>query len=199
MMPRSAWWVWCHPRVSAAELNMNSDRVEELEREILGLQADLQADRRYAADLERVREALEKEVRQLKEANSRQEQRINEWMSMREDLEEALDQLQKMVALRDRMNSMRVDYEQRIEKLEMKLRAARVNGPQFADPDRMATEESELTESGSIEPPTPATIRIEPPERLHIVRPSDDTEWLRPLPENIDAPEDDSAPYPSGD
>lgn len=183
-MTRSAWSVWLHPFRSAAELADCGERLRDLEQENLGLQAELQADRRYASDLEKIRETLEKELRQLRETNARQEERIREWMGMKDDLETALDQLEKMMSLRDKMNAMRRDYESRIDNLELKLKSARVKGPQFADPEKATDEDTDLLEPGEIHNPVPATIRLEAPERLHVIRPADDTHWLRPLPED---------------
>jgi chromosome segregation ATPase len=190
----SAWGAWLHPRRAAEELQSLRAAMAQMEAdaevaacEMARVAGALDESRGRQSELERISGELEREVERLRAANTDQEERLRAWEEAHEEMERVAAQLEKMVALRERMRQMRDDYERRIEKLERQLWSSHRGGLQYADPrdESPESQTSELCEDGESPFAPPQPINLMPPlrpDRPRITPAADDTDWLMPLP-----------------
>lgn len=186
----SAWQAWWHPRKAYKEIDSLRNEVESLRGELSQIGEEnaglLNRNHVIHDDLEALRKTLEEEVASLKSVNREQAKRLSDWEAASIEMERVAGQLEKMSTMRDRMNTMRLDYEERIAKLERQLWSARSNGLQVAGMQggTGGIEDSDLIEPGEKPYAPPLPIRMAP-DRPKITPATDDTDWLLSLPPDL--------------
>ena len=189
MTVESTLTLWLHPFRSWRELSglrkecdSLRTRAERLEKRLDDEESALAESRRVQNQLQQLRTNLEEDIDELRRVNTEQAKRLTEWEAASAEMERVASQLEKMVNLREQMNRMRTEYEERIARLERQLWSSRQGGLQYArredgipDPS-----ESELLEPGESPFAPPLPIRMAP-DRPKITPATDDTDLLLSL------------------
>ena len=190
-MISSSFKVWLHPRRAFADLEDTRRRLTESEQELQRVSEESRSRNDELTLLRNEMVAKEREARRIAAELSEMSVKCGEqaealcrWEEKSARIEREAAELDKLHAMRDMMEGMRREYEERIAKLERQLWSSRSGGLQYTDPamDNPEPWESELLEPGESPflPPAPIAVGGGRPKVLPA---ADETDWLLPLPD----------------